>query len=302
MGHNKPRLLREPRTGRPRLLEYPVGLLHRHRKRPVPRRRPALEDVVGVDPDEREPPEKPRQHRRIVVDPADQGRLVHDDRSRVLQERYRPARRIRQLARVVELGHDVDQVLPVVTLPDRIHEGRIVDDPVRIIRRHLRPDPDDPDVPDLPEPVENIPQPAGIKDQGVAPRQEDVRDLRVIPDVGKPPRDVTVHLARIPDEEALAETVAAEPAAEVAHEHESRLPVFMLQPRRPGVPVLRRRVETAPGLKLIQGGYDQPPDGVLRILPVDQREVVVIRAERKKVQHRRETRALLCADTGDLIQ
>ena len=122
----------------------------------------------------------------------------------------------------------------------------------------------------LPQAGEDLPQAGGIEDQGIATGEQDIRDLRVSPDVGKPPRDILIHLAGVVDEEAFAETVSAEPTAVIAHQQQSRLPVLMLQPRRPGIQVLRRWVQAPPGLKLLQGRYDQPPDRVLRVIPVYQ--------------------------------
>ena len=90
---------------------------------------------------------------------------------------------------------------------------------------------------DLPDPADDILQPAGLQEQRVAPGEQGVRDLRVVPDVEEPLGDVLLHLPGIPDEEALAETVAAETPADVAHEQQSRFTIFMLQPRRPGIPV-----------------------------------------------------------------
>src|SRR2546427_7913320 len=86
--------------------------------------------------------------------------------------------------RVVEVRVDVQRV---VLLQDRAQRRR---DPLREMARHAAPDPDDLDMIDRPEPSADLVDPAVGEEERVAPRQDDVADLRVLLEIPERPLEL----------------------------------------------------------------------------------------------------------------
>ncbi len=70
--------------------------------------RPTLKNIVGGDADEGEAIKEFRQRCWIVINAANEGRLIDDDGARIAQLRQSCNRHWRQLAGMVEVRHDID--------------------------------------------------------------------------------------------------------------------------------------------------------------------------------------------------
>ena len=95
-----------------------------------------------------------------------------------------------QLARMVEVGHDVEGPVDGADVADQLVQLRIVEDAERIEGRHLAPDADRADVRDGGQPLDDRPQLRRAHDERISAGQEHVGDLAVRTDVGEAPARV----------------------------------------------------------------------------------------------------------------
>ena len=178
----------------------------------------------------------------------------------------------------------------------------VAEDPVGVEGGHLRPDADDLHVGNRPQRVEDLDQAPGAHQQRVAPGQQHVGHLGMLRDVAQPLGHVVGGLVVLVHEQALAEAVAAVRPAHLVAQQQHRVDVLVLHPAGDGDRLLVAGVELAPLGQLLLARDDELADGVVRIVPVDEVEVVVVGAEDVAVGHRSQAVALLGGELLDLVE
>ena len=265
-------------------------------------RRAALEQVVRRAADVRELREQLGQRPRTVVDATDEGALVDADDAVADTGVDALDREVGQLAGVVEVGHQIDASGGGRVPAERRLQIGVAEDPVGIERRHLRADADDLHVGNRAQRLEDLHEPPGAHQQRVAAGQQHVGDLGMVGDVAQPLRHVVGGLVVLVHEEALAEAVAAVGPAHLVAQQQHRVGVLVLHPAGHGDRLLVAGVELAPLGQLLLARDDQLPDRVVRIVPVDQAEVVVVGAEDVARRHRCQPVPLLRRELFDVLE
>jgi len=87
------------------------------------------------------------------------------------------------------------------------------------------------------------------------------------------------------DEDALTEAVPADPVAHITNQQKRRRRIFMLEPGHYAIGFLVRRIKPAPFVKFLKVGDDQLSDRIVRVVPIDKRQIIVAAAKSKLVGH-----------------
>ena len=265
-------------------------------------RRAALEQVVRRAADERELAVHLGQHPRVVVDAADERALVDADDAVADAGVYALDREVGQFAGVVEVGHQVDALVGGRVLAEGGLQIGVAEDPVGVEGGHLRPDANNLHVGNRAQGLEDLHEPPGAHQQGVAPGEQHVGDLGMLRDVAQPLAHVVGGFVVLVHEQALAEAVAAVRPAHLVAQQQHRVGVLVLDAAGHGDRFLVAGVELAPLGQLLLARDDQLADGVGRVVPVDQAEVVVVGAEDVSGRHRPQPVALLRGELLDLVE
>lgn len=184
------------------------------------------------------------------------------------------------------MGHNVDFFIRTTVFFKQCRQGRIIENPEWIKYGDAGADPDDPDMGDIAERSNDLFEFACRQDQRVAAGQQDIGDFAVFADVIEHGGDITEDFLLWMDEDPLAEAVPADALTDIADQQEDGRIVFVLHAGQNGIPLLVGRVQAAPGFQLIHVRNDETADRVGRVVPVDQRQVIIVGSESKLLRNR----------------
>ena len=174
---------------------------------------------------------------------------------------------------MVILGDHVNLFLAAVA-PQDVQKLPIPGDPGREDHRYPGAEADQVEVPDAAQGAE-IPLDDGVGiEEGVPARNEHVADLPVRADITDHIVEVARNLLIGQPDKALAEAVPAVHRALVGRKDHRRLTVFVLHPDDYGIVRLAAGVEGTAQVGLVQRGDAHPPDRVVLVLKIDQRQVI----------------------------
>ena len=243
----------------------------------------ALENVVRQASDGGERGKQLTEHRGIVVHAAQQHGLIAHDAPGTAQRGDRGGGFRRDLPRVVELRHNKDR------FPRRIARERFAErlvDPFRPGDGRACAEADVVQMADGRERVEIARDRLVAVEERIAAGEEHVRDLLMLADVSGHALKVRRDLLVRQPHEALSEAVAAVHGASVRCEHHGGLQVFVLEAGDARVGLLAARIKRAAFLLLDRRGHRHFPDRIVRVVRVDQPQIIGRDAHGVAVCHR----------------
>ena len=141
----------------------------------------------------------------------------------------------------------------------------------------------------------------GGQNEGVSAGQQYVCYFGVVPQISQGGGQVSQIFLLGVYEDSLAETVTAYSFTHVADQHQDGGVVLMLETGDDRIGFFVGRIKPAPFLDLLCIGYYDSPYRVVRIVPVDEREIVVIAAKSEFVRDLPEPGSFLRAEMLQLV-
>ena len=231
----------------------------------------ALVEVIGPDAHAQQAMDEGRHHPGVVVDPAEQHRLVAQRHPGVAQALARLAQILGALLRMIDVDAHPDRTVLLE------HLAQLRRDALRQENRDARADADELHVLDRAQPAEDVVELAIRQQQWIAAAQQDVAHLRMLLDVAQPPLvfRVEVVVLRIAHQPA-PRAVAAIGGAPVGDQKQDAVGITVDQPGHRHRMIFAHRIQQLLGrLHHLTGpGNDLFADRAEGVVAVDQVEKV----------------------------
>ena len=172
---------------------------------------------------------------------------------------------------------------------------------VWIKNRNLRADSNDPNMFDLSQWGDDALEILGVKAERIAAGEKYVRRFGMASDVLEHCVYIPEALLSRSEEHPLAKTITAYPLADVAHQQQNCGRIFVFHSGHNRVCLFIGGIDMPPGLQFAQVRDHNTPQRIIRIIPVNQRQIVFIAPKRIFIRYRPESVTLRWSQFLQLI-
>src|SRR5215831_1052208 len=202
---------------------------------------------------------------------------------------------------MVEMRHQVDFLLGCTVAADQFQQRRVINNPEWIEGRYLAADTNDLDMINLANLPDDFFQLSRGQNERIAAGQENIVDFAVLSQVRDGFADVVRNFVVIAGEQSLAKTKTTIGSAYVVDQEQSGIRIFMLHAPNYGIGRFFTCVPLTELFQFCHFGHYDPTDRVTRIIPVDQRLVILIGTKDKAISYRPKRFSFLRIDRRDLV-